>query len=39
MDDSGSSNARMAAMGETANTKDYWIAHVHALITTPVFFL
>jgi hypothetical protein len=39
MDDSGSSNARMAAMGETANTKDYWIALGLALITTIVFFL
>jgi hypothetical protein len=39
MDDSGSSNARMAAMGETANTKDYWIALGFALITTIVFFL
>ena len=39
MDDSGSSNARMAAMEETANTKDYWIALVLALITTTVFFL
>lgn len=39
MDDSGSSNARMAAMGEAANTKDYWIALGLALITTTVFFL
>ena len=39
MDDSGSSNARMAAMGEAANTKDHWIALGLALITTTVFFL
>lgn len=39
MDDSGSSNARMAAMGEAAKTKDYWIALGLALITTTVFFL
>ena len=39
MDESSSSDARMTAMGEAANTKDYWIALILALITTTVFFL
>lgn len=39
MDVSGSSNAKMAAMDETANRKDYWVALTLALVTTAVFFL